>query len=188
MNRRHKKISLLAAFVVFWWIVFFSWTPPVVKAQAMEEYEIPQPPSYTLVEPPMSIPPEGATVTPMRIGQRVTEVGVLYNQEANAWIQTEYKRINAAWFVEAETRMALLKAWSLRELNLMHNAALHNERVLNLRIESLQEDNLELRLLNEEIAKKVGWSKREKFVAIMSSVGGVVVGALAGYMVGNISN
>lgn len=178
-------------YLILWSLVFssFFFLPPCsspVQAQSMEAYEVPTVPTYVLVNPPMSIPPETAAITPVVIGQRINTPGVLYNNEANSWLQSEYKRLNAAWFVEAETRILLLQAWSIRELNLMHNAAIHNEQVLNLRIASLQQDSDELSVLNQELSKKVGWTKRERFVLAVSSVGAVVLGVLVGYTVGSL--
>lgn len=159
----------------------------MVKAQPMSDYHIPEAPTFQLDAPHQGTPAEGSLIAPLSQNARAPFSGVLYNAEANAWLVAEINRIHASWRVEAEAELQVLQAWSLRELERLHNVALHNEEALNLRIVSLEADVVDLRELNVNLARQTGWTRGKKFVLAFTGAGSVIVGAVAGWLIGTFA-
>lgn len=178
---KYRSFFFLALMLI--WLLGLT---SAVAAQPMETYEIPDVPTYTLNEPGLSEPPGGALISPVNRNQRAPFSGVVYNAEANAWLQSEITRLNSLWLLEATTKIALLEAWSIKELERLHNAAISNERVLDIRIHSLEIDIEELRFLNDSLSKQVGWTRTRKFIVVSATIGAAIVGALAGYVTGSV--
>jgi hypothetical protein len=174
--------SLIAALIVV------AYTSNVIQAQPMTEYNIPQTPTFQLEAPQRSAPPDGALITPLNQNGRAPFSGVLYNAEANAWLVSELQRLHTTWRLEAETELKLMQAWSLRELERLHNIALHNEQALNLQISSLEQDVTGLTELNASLARQTGWTRGKKFVLVFTSVGSIIVGTIAGWLIGTFAH
>ena len=147
--------------------------------------EIPEPPRFQLIEPTMSVgsPPAdvGALQTILEEGSPAPFDGILLNQEALSWIVTNFVFVQRNLIEEMNRRVGITRLW----------ARTHFETIAVSRDADQQAFDVQLALLRsarddafqelEALARDVGWSRREKFVLILSVLGTLVVGALGGW-------
>lgn len=149
-----------------------------------------QPPTFQLAEPMQpdaSTIPSGAFVTPVRVGDVVRNPGVLYSLEANAWILSEFEKIQAFWIAEMDMRVEAMYVWAEYELALQHTVHTADLESLNIRLRSREREIQTLTEINTDLrrqATRVQRRSRLKLVFIVIGTGAVA--GLAGYGVGRV--
>lgn len=128
--------------------------------------------------------PSGALIAPLEINNPAPFPGVLWNEEASAWLIAEFSSTQEILIAESERRLAIMKAWayfSLESANISHKATI---KFYEIRLRS-QEDTIDnLFETNEKLQKNVGFTRREKFITSLWAIGIGLVGGLAGYWSG----
>lgn len=148
------------------------------------------PPQFDLVEPMQANAdniPQGAFVTPMRTGQRAREDGVFYSLEANAWLLSEFNRIQLYWIELMDHRLQLQYEWAVSEIEAQNNRRDSEIHILEIQLEAERRrlDNLED--INDSMRSQIGWSRREKFRFAIAIIGVAAVVGLGGYYIGGLT-
>lgn len=165
----------------------FMFLSPIAKAQDITY--INPPPSFRLAEPmspDSSSIPQGATVTPVRVGDRARIDGVLYSLEANAWLLSEMQRVQNFWILEMNTRIGITRTWAEHELRSQANRHNADNEIMQVRLRASERNVESLLETNREMASQVGWTRREKFRFVISIIGVGVVAGLGGYFIGTV--
>lgn len=141
-------------------------------------------PDLTITKPDHSSIPQGALVVPLLHKQPAPFPGILWNDEASAWLMAEFEAVQRVLIAESNLRLSLVRIWANHEiltLKTSHNA---DKEYYELRIASLLKDIDDLKEINDDLMKHVGFSKREKMIVVLSTVGTGLVAGLIGYGVG----
>lgn len=162
---------------------------PFAKAQDITY--ITQPPTFELAEPmsPSSDSiPHGASITPVRVGDRARLDGVLYSLEANAWLISELNRLQVVWISEMNTRVSLTLAWANHELESQALRSQASLELMQLRLDSRNRDVEQLTSINENLIRSARRQvRRSRFKLVLLVVGTGSLAGIGGYFVGQAS-
>ena len=159
--------------------------PPVPEVTYVIE-----PPTFELSEPMEANAetiPDNAFIIPLRAGQRVREDGIFYSLEANAWLLSEFNRIQVYWISTMDHRLRLYQEWADSELEARDTRHEAEIQILEVEIEAERRRINALQDMNDAMRRNVGWSRREKFRFAISIIGVAAVVGLGGYIIGGIT-
>lgn len=160
-------------------------------ASTCNAQDLTEPPTFDLAEPMQpnsdSIP-QGAFIVPLRLGQVAPEDGVFYSMSANAWLLSEFTRIQQYWIDEMGRRVAITRLWGRHQVNSQQNRYEMDLQGLRIQLRAREREVEDLVEINEELSVQVGWSRREKFRFVVSIVGVAAVAGVVGYVVGITTN
>lgn len=175
------KRFLLSVFVVFW-----CFMPLFASAQR----EVREPPSFQLAEPMQpdrSTIPNGAFITPLRVGDVVRSPGVLYSLEANAWVLSQHEAIQRFWIAEMNRRVDLTIAWGQHELTQQAIAYETDLQIARVHLDARQRELDALLAINQNLLREARRTLRRSRLKLTFIVLGTgVVAGLAGYGVGRV--
>lgn len=175
------KRFVLAALVAIW-----CFLPFVASAQR----EVRSPPTFQLAEPMQpdrSTIPEGAFITPLRVGNVVRTDGVLYSLEANAWVLSQHDAIQQYWIAEMNRRVNLTVAWGQHELTQQAIAFETDLQIARVHLDARQRELDALMAINNDLRQQARRSQRRgKLKLVFIVLGTGVVAGLAGYGVGRV--
>lgn len=160
-------------------------------AQAQDVTYITQPPTFELAEPmnPSSDSiPSGASITPVRVGDRARLDGVLYSLEANAWLLSEIERLQQFWILEMNSRVNLTLAWANHELESQANRTSASLEFMQLRLDARNRDVEALSQINTNLQRQARRNQRRTRLRMTFIVLGTgIVTGVAGYGIGRIT-
>ena len=157
-------------------------------ASAQDVSYITQPPTFELAEPmsPSSESiPSGASITPVRVGDRARLDGVLYSLEANAWLISEINRLQVVWISEMNTRVSLTFAWAEHELESQALRSQASIDMMQLRLDSRNRDVEAITEINQELVRASRRQvRRNRFKLVLTVVGVGALAGMGGYFIG----
>lgn len=194
--RFKEDLVCLGIFVILWTLIISVFYVSTVAAQTAQQPTlvdsrfITQPPTFQLAEP-MSVNsstiPSGAFLTPLRVGDVAQMDGILYSMEANAWILSEFDRLQNYWILEMNTRVNLVMAWAQHEFASQQNRHSASTQILQVQLDSRERDIETLREINRDLVRANSRTiRRNKFKLVFTFIGAGVVVGLVGYGVGRI--
>jgi hypothetical protein len=176
---------------VFLWFVIISMFYAVSSASAQEIQYINQPPSFQLAEPMSpnaSTVPRGATVTPVHVGDVARSPGVLYSIEANAWLLSEFERLQLFWIIEMNTRVNTVFTWAHHEISSRQNRHEAEQAIRQIELDARDRHIESLESINRDLVKATRRQiRRDRFKLVLTVAGVGIVAGVGGYFIGTVA-
>ena len=183
----------LGIFVILWTLIismFFATTASAQDSTATSQF-ITQPPSFQLAEPmnpSADAIPQGATITPVRVGDRSRINGVLYSMEANAWLLSEIQRLQVYWILEMDTRVNLVMTWAQHEIVSQQNRHEASMEIVQVRLDARDRHIESLANINRDLVRAARrQARRNRLKLVLMVVGVGAVAGVGGYVIGSVA-
>ena len=137
-----------------------------------------------LVEPNELNMPDGAAVAPMTQGLRAPFGGVLWNDLAMAWLITDFEHVQFLLVEEMDRRVAVTRAWAVREIETRENQYQTDRASLSLQLSARDEQIRDLEEVNRDLEGQVGFTLREKTIVVVVTVGVAAAVGTGAYLIG----
>ena len=183
----------LGIFVILWTIIISMFFATKTSAQdfTTPSQFITQPPSFQLAEPmnPRTEGiPSGATITPVRVGDRARIDGVLYSMEANAWLLSEIQRLQVYWILEMDTRVNLVMTWAQHEIASQQNRHEASMEIVQVRLDARDRHIETLTDINRDLVRASRRQvRRSRLKLVLMVIGVGAVAGVGGYAIGSVA-